>query len=481
MKSSSDPTTPLTVESYKDAVVVPTTSFPRPKRKNAMKMGVVDRRGRVVRLSQLWRSYGRMGFPPDITSTSRSDGREVIYVGHLPPHFGHFILEGLSRLWFAAQHPELPIVWACRSEEPATGYTRWQRQLLEVLGVENEPIFLAEPWRFAKVHVPEAGYRIKDYFSEQLARFLAVYPARQREPGAKIWLSRAGVGSEHGSVYATRLDEQLAEHGWGVIHPERLPISKQLELLATASRVAAEEGSALHLVVLLADVSGLEVDVLCRRPDRSSGGLNANYLTIAAARGFTQRLHVIPEELVLGEDSGHVTKVSTTLAGHLEALGIPRAEDGEAQARPAAAVVAELTHGADAYLELGTGRDGLYDAVDARLRHVVRPSFRSDPRVNATPGLQRFEMPFDEFFEYDLTDGLRYDVIVLDGFRSSTELEQWYGASATRAHGGTTWILLARSHVLKPLEVSMTPRSRLVSTDEGPCLVVEGSLATSTP
>jgi hypothetical protein len=180
-----------------------------------MKMGVVDRRGKVVRLSQLWRNYGRMGFPPDITSSPRSDGREVIYVGHLPPHFGHFILEGLSRLWFAAQHPELPIAWACRTEEPVATYTRWQAQMLQVLGITNEPIFVREPTRFRKVHVPEAGFRIKDFFSDQLARFLAVYPARPREPGTRIWLSRASVESEHGSVYASRLDEQLAEHGWG--------------------------------------------------------------------------------------------------------------------------------------------------------------------------------------------------------------------------------------------------------------------------
>lgn len=472
MSESLDPSAPLGVESHKDAIVAPTTSFPRPKRKKAMKMGVVDRRGKVVRLSQLWRSYGRMGFPPDLTSTPRVDGREVIYAGHLPPHFGHFILEGLSRLWYATAHPGLPIAWGCRSEAPVASYTRWQRQMLDVLGIVNEPIFVAEPTRFAKVHVPQAGYRIKDFFSDQLARFLAVYPARSRDPGSRIWLSRASVESQHGSVYAARLDEQLSEHGWGVIHPERLPISKQLELLATTSRVAAEEGSALHLLVLLADVDGLQVDILSRRPDRPPEDQNANYLTIAAARGFKQRLHVIPQERVLGEGFGHVTKVSTTLAGHLEALGVARDEHGEPLERGAAALVADLARDTSSYLELGTGRDGLYGEVGAPLRHVVRPRFRGDPRRVASEGLALFEMPFEEFFEYFATRDRHYDVIVLDGFRSAADLEQWYAASQPHAHAATTWIVTAAAGALDGFARSAGMSARLESTDEGPCLVI---------
>lgn len=474
MTDTPDPSTTLTVESHKDATVVPTTSFPRPKRPKAMKMGVVDRRGKVVRLSQLWRNYGRMGFPPDITSSPRSDGREVIYVGHLPPHFGHFILEGLSRLWFAAQHPELPIAWACRTEEPVATYTRWQAQMLQVLGITNEPIFVREPTRFRKVHVPEAGFRIKDFFSDQLARFLAVYPARPREPGTRIWLSRASVESEHGSVYASRLDEQLAEHGWGVIHPERLPISHQLELLATASHVAAEEGSALHLLVLLADVQGLEVDILCRRPDRPAEGQNANYRTIATARGFTQRLHVIPEERVLGQAFGHVTKVATTLAGHLEALGITRDAGDETAERPAASRIAGLLGDATSYLELGPGRDGIYAAVASPLRHVVRPMFRSDPRRTSEDGLALFEMPFDEYFEYFVPGDLRYDAIVLDGFRSLAELKQWYQASRSHAHANTTWVVSGAADVIETLAPASGAATRYEATAEGPCLVIRG-------
>jgi hypothetical protein len=474
-----DPSAPLGAESYPDAVMVPTTANPRPKRMTAMKMGVLDRSGKVVKKSLLWRSYGRMGFPPDLTSKPRADPREVVYAGNLQPHFGHFILEGLSRLWYAALHPELPIAWACRTEQPVAGLNRWQREILAVLGIVNEPILIAQPMRFAGIHVPDPGYRIKDFMSGQQARFLAVYPSRRRDPGLKVWLSRAGIEHQHTSIHAARLDAELAEHGWEVVHPERLSIGEQLELLATASRVAAEEGSALHLLVLLSDVRGLEVDILCRRPDRPAERQNGNYQTIADARGFRQRLHVIPEERILAESSGHVTKVTTTLAGHLEALGVPREVDAPGPLRPMADVVARAGNGAASYLELGLGREGLYGGVTAQVRDVVRPAFRVDPRREAGSDLALFEMPFAEFFEHCLPRDRRYDVIVLDGLPSAEEVQHWFAACRAHATPTTSWVIAAAPEILAAVRTSLpVTAAQLQSTDEGGCLVFDGRTAT---
>lgn len=314
---------PLTVESCPDGTVMPATPFAHPRRQTAFRMGVLDDRGRIVRGSLLQRSYGQVGFAPDPPSAARTDPRPVVFAGHLSYHFGHFILESLSRLWFAAKHPERPIVWACRPEPVSPTWHGWQRQVLNVLGLRNEVLLLTEPTRFRSVDIPEPGYRVKDFFSGQHARFLATYPARLRDPDLRVWLSRSGSESEYRSLHAARLEEQLTEHGWTIVQPETLPISEQLELLATAGRVAGEQGSAFHLVMLLADVSGMEVDVICRDPDRPAEEQNQNYRLIAEVRGLRQRLHVIPEERVLARQGGKIRKDATTLAGHLQALGVP--------------------------------------------------------------------------------------------------------------------------------------------------------------
>ena len=285
----------------------------------------------------------------------------------------------------------------------------------------------------------------------------------------------------HGSVYVSRLDEQLAEHGWSVIHPERLSISTQLDLLASCSRVAAEEGSALHLLILLADVQGLEVDILARRPDRPAERQNANYQTVAVARGFTQRLHVIPEERVIDAAHGHVTKVATTLAGHLEALGVPPRDGPPAQLppRPSAALVRAVAADAASYLELGPPRDGLYPSVEVPRRDIVRPSFAFDPRRATGEGLALFEMPIGEYFDYCAKPGPGFDVIVLDGLTSGAELDHWFAASRAVAHDGTTWVVLAAAAVLEGATglAAADLRARSVKTADGPGVIVLGASA----
>ncbi|MEA2026960.1 MAG: glycosyltransferase 61 family protein, partial [Chloroflexota bacterium] len=290
--------TPLKVRKVRGATVMPLAPHPH-RRPETYEFGVFTRRGRIVRKSLLFRNYGRQGFPADFAPTSDTDPRTVVFAGHLVATFGHFLLEGLSRLWYAKAHPELPIVWVGWAAEPTPSYRRWQRELLEVLGIENEAIFLNEPTRFKSVHVPQVGYRIKDWCSDQYADFLAVYPKRPRDPTLKLWLSRAEVNAGLGSTFAHRLDRQLAEHGWSIVRPEKLHIREQLELLATASRVAGEEGSAFHSLALLSDVSGLEVDIIGRFPDRAAEDQNRNYQTVANATGLQQRMHLVPEERML--------------------------------------------------------------------------------------------------------------------------------------------------------------------------------------
>ena len=443
--------------------------------RHAMRLGVFDRRGAVLRNSLLFRTSAQIGHAAVFDPSATRDGRTVIYGGNLSPHFGHFLLESLARLWYAREHPEWPIVWAARARNPKATIRTWQWQVLEALGLHNEVILLREPTRFATVHVPQPGYRIKDFFAAQHAAFLASYPARPRDPSLRLWLSRAGLLTPFGSIHAPRLDRILADRGWTVIQPERLPIAQQLELLATASRVAGEQGSAFHLLILLQDVRDLEVDIICRRPDLAIEEQNPNYDTIAAARGVRQRLHVVPEERLIGIDGPQVRKLATTLAGHLEVLGLPRSMapggpvsggaggpvsggpggpgsgpsgpvDGSAGMVTAAPMARMAQHvvaatGARSCLEVGVVAEAPVADIAIEQRDVVRPAFADDPRLLARDGLRPFELPPDEFFTYLAERDRRYDLIVLDGFASVAAALATIVAARRHAGPGTTWLV----------------------------------------
>ena len=60
-----------------------------------------------------------------------------------------------------------------------------------------------------------------------------------------------------------RGEERLAAAGWTVVHPERMSVAEQVQVLASAVHVAGIEGSAFHTLLLLRGFSGT-VDVLTR-------------------------------------------------------------------------------------------------------------------------------------------------------------------------------------------------------------------------
>ncbi len=421
---------------------MPFTNFMRPNGRPGLRMGVFDARDRVVPQSLLVRSYGKVGFAARFDAATRNsalrDPRTVIYAGRLTRHFGHFMLEGLASLWYAREHPELPIAWAWPSDRPGPEYKPWQPAILEVLGIANEPIFVDRPMRFGRVVVPDPGYRIKDFMAPQQAAFLAAYPARQRDPGLRLWLSRTRI--DPGIIHAPRLEAALAAAGWTVIQPETLTIPQQLELLATAGRVAGDQGSAFHLLALLSDVRGLVVDVFCRHPGRTVAEQNANYLTIARARSLDQRMHVVPQEVLIEERSAHVVKLATTLTPYLDILGVEQPRPEWAGPAPGTRLASDLAGaaGARSYLEL-TASAPLGVELHVPLRHIVSEVFPFDPRARAGDGLALYEMPPADYFEHLVGPERRFDLIVIDG--AADPATEWVAAAREHTHTDTTWLI----------------------------------------
>lgn len=265
----------LDVTTLRDAVVVPSRDG---KLHKGVKAGVLAADGRLVRRSLLRRSWGPFVHPPDRPDPQdvERDDREVIFGGFLTYHFGHFLLESLSRLWATEAFAGCPIVWG-----NAKPFSAWQREIMDLLAVDNEHIFLDGPTAFARVHVPAPGYVIQKRFADRHRDYLAKVAAAAPIPSARTWLSRTRLGPELKRVSGEeRLEARLAEAGWRIFHPERHSVREQLGALSSSGVVAGIEGSAFHSVCLI-DGIGSELIVL-----RRTG--NANYRTIAESKGLRQ-------------------------------------------------------------------------------------------------------------------------------------------------------------------------------------------------
>ena len=275
-------------------------------------MGVYGADGRVFGPSLLHRSYARgnrfcLGVEAAPEGTPALHLCRAIYGGMLVDHFGHFLTESLARLWYAAQEPAVPILLTLPRRVTRPRLEPWQAEALDLLGLRERVIPLTQLARIDTILVPAPGYEIQFTFAPEQAGFLGRIPWRPVQ-GRKLWLSRAGVAGPNQAAQAA-IDAALRRDGWEVLHPEKLSLRDQLRACAGAYRLAGEEGSALHGVMLMTGCDGLRMDMIVRDPRQGPGQVNANQATICAARGIDLRMHWVAGESVRQRDGAHVDKV----------------------------------------------------------------------------------------------------------------------------------------------------------------------------
>jgi capsular polysaccharide biosynthesis protein len=204
----------------------------------------------------------------DLSKASIVDG-PVIYAGPVWYHFGHFVTDGVHRLWPRLIHPELARAriafhWIWR---PAPPLPPWGAEILGFFGVRaDEVLFIDKPTRFSQIYFPAKG-RIAwgppqfPGYDQLLAQQTA--GLRSHDASPLIYVSRSAI--EHGRLIGERLLETiLAAAGFTIIQPEKMRVAETIAALRSARTVVFAEGSTLHNLELSGPIEA-EVFVIARR------------------------------------------------------------------------------------------------------------------------------------------------------------------------------------------------------------------------
>jgi hypothetical protein len=257
-----------------------------------VRMAILDAAGAPVPEGDFLRRGWRMGGAEPGPVQRHLEGRHV-YGGILFGHFGHFLIESLSRAWFLRRHPDLPVLWHRRGGRAPTA----QRAVLELLGLAPRPgCVLDGTVTVEQLLVPRQAAAMGVNFEPGQAAALGVLPARPRS-GCRIWLSRARLPEVLARIEGeAELEARLAREGWLILAPETLDVVAQLQALGEAEEVAGFMGSAFHLLLLL-DGGPRRVRLLDRGLPRH---LWRTYEAIAEAKGFAQEILAVEAETVGG-------------------------------------------------------------------------------------------------------------------------------------------------------------------------------------
>ncbi len=193
-----------------------------------------------------------------------------IYAGHWFGHFGHFFLETLANLWPDPSRAPFTGIVAHRTYlgppprrrgpgvvdgDPSAA----QRSLLRLAGYPDLDVRIVRhaPARAERLLVPAQAVVLKAWAHPRAAE-LWQRAASAVEPGEhrRVLLSRRLFHQEKGNdspnTRATRawdvtLERAFTRAGFAVVHPETLPIERQVSLVRGAEVLAGSSGSALHL------------------------------------------------------------------------------------------------------------------------------------------------------------------------------------------------------------------------------------------
>ncbi len=184
--------------------------------------------------------------PQDVKHQSET----VIYGGLLYEHFGHFLVESVSRLWYVLEHPEhnYPLVFV--TEKSGTPC----QQILDffaLIGINRKRLlFIQEPTCFDKIIVPEQSAVLSGYYTSPfILPYEKAAAAVTPQKFAKVYLSRRKF---HGAVQLLgeeKLEKIFRANGYKVIYPERLSLKEQIAYIRGAKAVASVMGSASHLML----------------------------------------------------------------------------------------------------------------------------------------------------------------------------------------------------------------------------------------
>ncbi len=178
----------------------------------------------------------------------------VIYGGFLMPQYGHFLIEGCSRLWYYLKHNpnNYKIVFSTKEKYPP----HFIIEFFELLGIpQDKIIYVSSHMRFKKVILPEMASSVSSDFQifkeEFFLPFEKVKEKIKSKGFEKVYLSRSKFNGT--SCGEEEIEIEFRKQGFHIVYPEQLSIYEQIAILKDCTFLAGVDGSVLLNCLFMKD------------------------------------------------------------------------------------------------------------------------------------------------------------------------------------------------------------------------------------
>ncbi|MCX7560119.1 FkbM family methyltransferase [Sulfitobacter sp. F26204] len=261
--------------------------------------GILTAEGQYHEQGALWRNGRALTIEPSMPRENLATRKGTwLWGGVLWMHFGHFLVESMARLW-ALEHLDQGIdgiLYIPKRPRNGNEVHAFQRDLVKLLDTDAPIVSIAATERVERLIVPGPGFGLGPMISGT-ATFRAAIAKRfgrrvTAQGSEKLYISRSKLPSGRGNLIGeTDLEARLSEEGYSIYHPEKHDVYHQIATYKAARKVIAAEGSALHMLAMVADAT-VDVAMIVRRPSGATRNLERHL------EAFTGRAPLNVTELI---------------------------------------------------------------------------------------------------------------------------------------------------------------------------------------
>jgi capsular polysaccharide biosynthesis protein len=245
----------------------------------------------------------------DFDVAEEAPEEDYLYGGFLNPHYGHFIVNSLSRQWVHVdnQMPRRKILWHGPADPKTWFQIPFIKAVFEAIGLfENRFVTFDKPTRIPRLLVPHASFKEQHHVHAAFGRLCRRIGANvmQRsvinERGLQFdsrpsYLSKAALASGVGRISNERVIVDILEKaGVDIIFPEKMSFADQVRIFAERSNVCGMAGSAMHTHAFWPSAGS--VTIL-----NATEGPNSNFFLIDLAANLTVNYVFAPGAKVIEE------------------------------------------------------------------------------------------------------------------------------------------------------------------------------------
>ena len=177
---------------------------------------------------------------------------KVVYAGLITNHWGHFLIDFSTRLWYMLECDENFKIAFVIKEGQKIQLIPSIKRFLQLLNINEERIlFINTPTKFSSIIVPQCSYVTNGYYTDQFLKVFDTVVARieekSKEENTKIYFTRSGWYKSKGSeVGEDLLVDLFRKNGFKIVSPENCTLDEQISLIRSSDVVVAIEGTIPH-------------------------------------------------------------------------------------------------------------------------------------------------------------------------------------------------------------------------------------------